>query len=267
MLSYAVVQERFETIDPEVLQSVLLEQGGLTRPDASRVARHEHGILWEHFTREQAEHVCQALRGRGVSVRCVPADQLPVLERPRTIRWLEVGEDALTIPGPLEQTIRIDWNCVFVISSGQVGEIIDKLVPRKPSDQAYMRRATPLVHYEHHRESKRVSVTDLIAVSEENRYLHLRLPAHEMAYGRIFPTATAEVHSSFQKYVELVEQLVARSTSAVISPHTRELLETRREPPSHAGRTASWASLDDLAFERYNRWLLQLVVFREEGGS
>ncbi|MCH7725770.1 MAG: hypothetical protein IH991_04715 [Planctomycetes bacterium] len=260
MSLYAVVQERFEKIDPERLLTVLREQGRLTRTDAARVARSEQGILWERFQFNEAQDVVGALASHDYAARVVPAESLPKLDKPRMVRWLEIGEDALRVPWTMHQeTIPVPWPCVFVISAGEVGEVTEKFVTtgvRFDANQGM------IPDREVERASRRVSVTDLIAIAEDGQYLHIRLPAKELVYDRILGPSE-RIQNSFQRYLAVLDELVARSSAAIVSPKTRRLLVDRKEK-YEAERSAAWSSLDKMAFEKYNRWLLQLVVFSEQ---
>lgn len=259
MVQFAVVQERFEKIDAECLAEILREHGGLTRTDAARVARREQGILWERFERDEAQRVVAALSAQDYATRAVPADSLPQLQKPRTVRWLEIGDDTVGVPwGIHQETISVPWPCVFVISAGDVGEVVEKIVPKSARYDPY--RGRTVKEEEVQRETRSVPVTDVIAVAEDGKYVHFRLASNDLAFDRILespPTTT-----SYQKYVDVVGELIARSTSAVVSPQTRRLVVERKEKYS-APRSADWAGIDQLAFEKYNRWLLQLVVFNE----
>lgn len=258
-MSYAVVQERFETIDPECLIKILREQGGMTRTDAARVARREQGILWERFEFQQAERVVAALAQHDYATRVVPVENIPKLHKPHSIHWVEFGDESLGIPlGLDQQVVSVLWTSVFVVSAGEVSEVVSKLVTTNVRYDS-QGEAVP-TDDEIQRESRLVPVTDLISIADDGQFLHVRLAANQLAYDRILGPQTGL--TAYQKYLAVVDELVARSTFAIISPKTRRMLVERKESYSTA-RHADWAALDQIAFEKYNRWMLQLVMFKE----
>jgi hypothetical protein len=261
MSQYAVVQQRFEKIDHEDLRAILVEQGKLTRPDAARTSRRAQGILWERFDEQQAEHVAAALAQRGYAVRVVPADKLPAPKRPRTVLWLDINEEGLGVPsGSTQSPFQVAWPNVFVISAGEIWEVTEKLVSKRVMYSSINRM--PQYEQEVQRSGHLIHVTDLLALSDDGQCLHVRLPAHELAYDRLLGTSDIPM-PLFQKYLEVLEKLVARSTAALVSPPTRRLLVERKE--RHEPSTSeSRPELDELHFENYNRWLLQLVIFKEQ---
>ena len=259
MSNYAVVQKRLEKIDPQVLQSILQEQGGMTHADAARVAYHEQGILWERFSRETAQQVANELIARDFAVRAVATASLPKLEKPRTVHWLKITDKAVQIPWTLNQdTVDIVWSSVFVICAGQVGRIIERMVEQR---QPFHEEEGPTVT-DVQRQSETVWIADFIGVTESGAYAHIRLPADEMSYDRILGP-TDDVKSSFQKFLTVLDALVTHSRSAIVSPQTRRLLVDRKLKPE-LPRSEAWASLQERELQNHKRWLLQLAIFREQ---
>ena len=260
MTNYAVVQARFEKIDAEHLQSVLSEHGGLTRPDASRVANRVEGILWERFDRETAERVVAALADYGYKTRAIPVDTLPSLEKPRTIRWLQMTERGMEVPWTLDQeTVFVPWTNLFVISAGEIGKHTSQVVTRRK-----------LVHaeYEHPLEERVESrarlerVVDVIAVDEQGAYIHLRMPEEDLVYRRILGEDQG-VAAPHRKFKVFLRQLIEHASAAVVSPRTRRLLVDSK-PRDTTVKDVEYASAQTAAFEHYNRWLLQLVMLNEQ---
>ena len=259
MTKYAVVQDKLESIEFDHLKQVLIEHGGMVHADAARAAKKLRGILSERLSINQAAAVCNALKQLNYSVRVLPADKLPELKKARVTRWLEMHDDHLAIPrgttGVIEKVL---WPNVFIINSGQVAETkerdsfvfdTDALDPSFADD------------VETHKYSQFVHVTELIALSSNGGLLHVRLPAQGMNYGRVLGPDL--IHQGFfDKYLTMLDRLVAQSTVALVSPETRELLKERKQ--NYDVREGDFYEFtEERKFVQYTRWLLQLVLFRE----
>lgn len=261
MSAFAVVQTRFEKIEPAVLRAALIESGGVLAADAGLQSRRVQGILGEQFTAEQAQQVAAQLAAQGHAVRVLPSESLPRLEKPRPVRWLTLGAEQVEIPwGHHGEMWPVLWSSVFVVSSGQIAKTKERREsvrkPRTSSRQRY-----PTIEEHVYQRSEYVHVTDLIAIAENGQVLNVRLPAREMAYKRIL--GPGPVRNSFAKYLELLSVLVERSNEAIIPPSTRKLLVERKER-YRTEEGGSRESSDELRFRAFNRWLLQLAILREQ---
>ncbi len=258
MNKYAVVQEKLEDIRPEVLQRILMDDVGMAKADATRIARKSRGILTDRVTLKQAAAICGGLKRHGYSVRAVPADKLMPRRRSRPAHWLEITDYYLGLPlGYLGDVHRISWPCVFVISAGQISELKEVRVERSIDDDWLDPSATVEVKTTR---SERTHVTDLIAVADSGESQQVRISWQGLNYERTLPSAVSA--QPFERYLLVLDELVRRSTSALVSPETRELLRVRKQGYSSTlGSTAAEAEARE--FADYNRWLLQLVMFAE----
>lgn len=259
MNRYAVVQTRFETIDAEVLRTVLVEQGGFVPVDAGRIARKVRGVLTDRLSFQQAAAVCQALTSNGYAVQAIPVTSLAPEGKARVVRWFEMDQQEVRIPwGYHGHVNRIPWPSVFVISAGQVSEV--KQHETEHVNRYGSTRTGTLVEHNTQRHSERIEVAELICVAESGAFHHVRFPYHEMNYQRIFGEPVAG--TSFERYLMLLDALVRQSTSALVSPETTRLLKERKQHyESSDGDFAHFA--EEKEFAAYNRWLLQLVLMSE----
>ena len=269
-MMWAIVQTRFEQIEPDELRDALVHHGGMTRVDAARAALHRRGILGETFSEAQASDVARALLKRGYQVQAVPADSLPELKRPRIVRWCEVTQDALHIPVDAHaNTTAVEWLSVFVLNADLMAQSkrnqTADYVPRSPSDERFSDVDSvddedyfdpPLysthLHYGY--------VMDLIAIDGSGRLMYARMPADELAYERVFPGRTRM--RRFERFLKLVELLVQRCEQAIIAPDTRKLL-FQRVDRSRVVTAEHRQYADENAFFHYDRWLMTLAI-REE---
>jgi hypothetical protein len=215
-------------------------------------------VLAERLSFEQAGAVCQILRSHQYAVRAVPVEKLPSPAKGRTLRWLEITDEHLGLPVGYQGDVqRVPWPCVFVISAGQVSEVKEQQVETVKPDYHHL----PVTEVQTRRRSERVHVAELYAVSTAGEFLHVRLPAHEMNYDRTLGRRPDAGY--FEKYLEVLDQLTARSAAALVSPETLALLRERRQNyESFDGD--SQELIDERQFSQYNRWLLTLVLLREE---
>lgn len=260
----AVIQTRFETVDPATLRDVLVTFGGATRTDAGQTARRARGILGERFTPDQARAVVAELTRHDYGVQVVPAESLPKLSAPRLVRWCEFTDQEFRVPdGYRGDVAAVTWSCVFVVSAGQIAELKTETTPHFPA-RTTVSQHTHAVHYEpavYRKESRYVHIVDVIGVDLEDRFHHVRLPAHELAYRRIL--GDRPPGRSFERFLEVVETLVVRSTNAVISPATRKLLVERNDQ-SRTVPGALGHMVEERTVRQYNRWLLMLVTLNEQ---
>ena len=262
MESFAVVQSRFETIPDEALIEVLIQCAGLTHADARRAMRRNHGILGDSFSRDQANAVQKKLTRLGFQVRVVLTDELPVLPEPRTIRWFEIDEEEMRIPeGIRGDTVPMPWKSVFVISIGQLVEVKQELVASRKSlthfDDDDFSGLTP----KYASKGKLVEVLDIIGIDEEERFRYLRLPSREINYARIMGEGTQL--NRYERFMVIVDFLVAHCQEAIVSPETRKAL-VHRNPDQRTFEGEGHDVTLEVSFRNYNRWLLTQAIHREQ---
>jgi hypothetical protein len=259
MERYAILQEKFEAIDPELLRTALIEQGGLVPVDAARIARKVRGVLTDRLSFQQAAAICQVLKSHGYAVRVLPVKSLVPEAKARVVRWFEMDDQQIRIPlGYHGQVNKIPWSSVFVISAGRVSEIKEH---RTEKVERYSSSRMGIVtEHETHRRSTTADVTELVCVAESGSFLHVRFPYNEMNYDRVFG---AQLNLSvFERYLAMVEALVSHGTSALVSPETTRLLQERKQ--HYETTDGDWAHYsEEKEFAAYNRWLLQLVLLSE----
>ena len=261
MTTFALIQTRFERIDPEDLCDALVSHGGMTHADASRSAHRDRGILGGGFSESQATAIVKELSIRGYEVGVVPANSLPHLGKPRIIHWCEFTDEALNIPEGLKgETTSIDWLSIRVINAGLVAEFEATATPEYlpgtlsvvgPRDSA--EKGSPA--WEQH--SHYLSVVDLIAMTETGRLIYLRLPAHELLYQRIIGDCVGM--QLFERFHKVLEQLIQRSTHAMVPPDARKML-VRRMGESHVLSSDLRHFAETHEFEQYDQWLLTMAL-------
>lgn len=259
MNRYAVVQEKFQTIDPDVLRAVLVEQAGMVTADATRIAHKLRGVLTDRLSLKQASAVRQALQFRGYAVRVIPAEKMIPEQKAKIVRWFEMDEQRIRLPlGYHGDCHDVPWRNVFVISAGRVSEIKEReteMVEYHP-----FRHGRVTVERKVQRQSESMYVTELICVAESGTFVHVRFPSREMNYKRVLG---GELNASlFEKYLAMLDALVARSTSALVSPETTRLLMERKEERETIDGDLTYYQ-EEKEFADYNRWLLQLVLWAE----
>ena len=89
---------------------------------------------------------------------------------------------------------------------------------------------------------------------------YLRMPSNELAYGRIMGEGTEL--SRFERFLVIVEFVIAHATEAVVSPETRKIL-VRREPSTLVVEGEGIHVIQEEALQIYNRWLLTQAIARE----
>lgn len=257
----ALVQTRFETIDPEILESVLTRATNLPRPEISRMARRERGILHENLPPVLATKIAEELTAAGVGASAVPAHELPPPSKPRGALWIEPDETGFGVPLDHRQVLeRIDWSGVFAIHADMLR---DRNAPAEKSPATARERAavtlvapTKLV--------ERFPNVDVIAVSAAGKLIHFRIAQSRFAPARM-PWIAAE-QSLLERFYQLLSLLVTRSTSAVISPAVRRMLHER--PDTTHKLADHWNDeQDDRKSTNYLRWLVWLAMHHERQTS
>ena len=257
---FALLQTRHERIEPAVLQEALVAGAGFPKPDAARAAHRCRGILAERLTHKQGEGARGSLARRQIDTMLVPAEQMMKLTPPVSVHWLQVDDAGLLVPADYYGNAEtVPWPNVYVISSGLIAKGIEE---RKPNDVTDCRPSQFVTEYRVERHTEQQHITEVLGLSAEGNLLHFRLHAHRLHKQQVpqgGPTVTV-----FEKYLLLLDDLVVRCQWAEISPETRLILAERREhPPEVPGRRPY--DFDEVSFDLYNRWLLQLVTLREKG--
>ena len=264
MTEFSVIQTRFEPLPHDVLVAVLTKQGGMTHPDATQAVRRNQGIIWEHFDRQHADAVCAELTALGYGAGVIESDDIPELQEPRNIRWFELDDEQIRIPqGIRGDTVPIDWHRLFVISLGQIAEVTKKPVPERPSISSSANPTAAIAHDTHPRYTKRssfVDVLDLIGIDESGCIHYLRLPSHELSYGRIMGEGTQLPR--FERFLVIVEYCVKHAPDAIVSPQTRKAL-VDRHPTEHESEGDGAQAIQDEVLQSRNRWLLLQAIRRE----
>jgi hypothetical protein len=261
MNCFAVIQTRFEHINPEVLREAFVSQAGMPHADASQAAHRDRGILGETFSESQAHAVADRLAERGYGVDVVPADSLPSLGKPRIIHWCELGEESLRVPQGLQgDTAAISWQSIRVVNAGLIAEF------EKTATPEYLPQTLSVVGPDNAAEenepvwqkhSHYLCVVDLIALDDNGCWIYLRLPAHQLSYRRILGDCAGM--QLLERFQTVLEALIERSTQAVISPDAERILRGRkRESKIATGDLRHFAEQHE--FDQYDQWLLVLAL-------
>lgn len=261
---FAVIQTRFERIDPECLRDVLFRDGGLARADASRVANRHRGIIGEKFTHGQATLIVQQLLGQGYQVCAVPSDSLPVLERPRVVRWCEMSDEALVIPeGIRGQTLAVAWPSIFVVNIGLINDARPSAAAEYSPGYGSIREPDDTTEYlapVYSNRSHYLQVVDLIAIDSGGRLVYIRLPSRKLEYHRILGNCAKM--QLFERFQKVVAMLVERSTEAIVAPATRKLI-VQRGDDSLKITCEHGQFAEERELHHHDRWLLTLAIRSE----
>lgn len=254
---FAVVQSKFERIEPETLENALTAGGKVPKADASRAARRNRGFLAQRQSRLAAEGIANQLLQAGHAVRVLPMSGLAELGRPVSITWLNIQDAALGIPlSSQELLLDVPWSSVFVINAGHLS-VLEQQAREVASVDG---RGRPTLETRTSHRSERYPAVEIVGVSLAGSLIYARLVSLRMQ-GAKMPGVPLQLPRHMQFFFVL-EWLVQRATAAFISPETRKMLADRQ-----ADRTRTEGALqfeaDERAFTDYTRWLLQLVMFRE----
>lgn len=254
---FAVVQTKFETIEPEALSAVLQAHVRWPRADIQRLARKSRGILGTTFTDAEARGVCQALTQAGHPVRALETAKLLQLPRPRSVGWLDVAESALGAPlgDKHEAAAIIPWSSVFVIHATtmatepeQVNPFDGGLVERNGARQAVQESIAELQ-----------PTLGLVGVAQTGVMIYVRLSLRRF-YRQQMPWipvgATRE-----QQFRTVLGELIARSPGATVSPEARKMVVL---PLQDVGRRTPTSQVlqDERTFQAEMNWLLQMLAFQ-----
>jgi hypothetical protein len=232
--------------------------------DAATTSLKTRGILAERLTQVQAERCRASLAALGIDTIILPSERLVPWSRPLPVHWLGVSEGGLFVPTDFYGGgATVPWPSVFVVSSGLV---LTEIEERKAADvvEYYGNRQVATTEWKTIRKEQPQHVTEILGVSDAGQTMHVRLNAKRLHAQQVPHGGPAA--PSFQKYLLLVEDVVAKATLAKISPQTREILVERREVPRDVDGKKSY-SFDERSFGAYNRWLFQMVILEERGQS
>lgn len=254
---FAVVQAKFERIEPELLEQALIAGGRIPKADASRAARRNRGFLAQRLARVQAEGIAKLLIGSGHAVRVLPMGQLADVGKPVSVTWLRIQPQSLGVPlGMQEVILEMPWTSVFVVNAGHLSVLEQKFREVEGIDV----RGRPVVETKTSSRSERHPAVEVLGVSASGSLVYLRLVSLRMQ-GNKMPGVPLDLPRHMQ-FFYVLEQLVQNATLAFISPETRKMLADRKADRSKTEGSLQFEA-DERAFTDYSRWLLQLVIFRE----
>jgi hypothetical protein len=261
---FALLQTRHESIDPAVLLEVFLRDGGMPKIDAARASQKARGILAERLTQAQAERCRANLVRHGIVTTVLPAEQLVLLSRPILVHWIGVSNDGLFVPTDYYGGgDTVPWASVFVISSGLVRTEIEERTPTEVVEY-YGNRHVTTTEWKTVRKEQPQHVTEILGLSEVGQTMHFRLNAKRL-HAQQVPHGGPSA-ANFQKYLLLLDDIVAGATQAKVSPETRQILAERREVPREVDGKKDYV-FDERSFGNYNRWLFQLFMLEERGAA
>jgi hypothetical protein len=256
----ALVQTRFEPVDPEVIDRTLTRLTKFPRAEIMRIAKRERGILCEHFPPQLADVVAQSFAAENVGVACVPASELPQLSKPRNALWIEPNEIGFGVPLDHRQVLEpINWLSVFVIHAELLADPHATSDLKPPSqDTAWGRMAT--VEPPKTKITQRFPNLDVVAIADSGKLVYFRLAQSRFAPGRM-PWIKSE-QSLAEKFHQILRLLVERSPEAIVSPDARALMATQQGSQHSLANTGA-EERDERATANYMRWLLWLAMHRE----
>ena len=117
---YAILQRDAVAPTREQLRRAFQSLRRLTDSDAVYLAKDAFGVIVDGLSPQEAQRLKRALIREGVQVEAVSQDQLYPLPRPKRIRQLEIGSQALVAYDPIGRPISIEWPHVVVVAAGSV---------------------------------------------------------------------------------------------------------------------------------------------------
>ena len=261
---FALLQATHQPIDAAILRDVLMQDGGMARVDAVRASQKARGILSDRLTCEQAEACRRSLARHNIESLVLPAEKVAPQPRPPMVHWLGIGESGLFVPTDYYGAGGVvPWTSVFVVSSGLVLTVIEERVPTEVWE-GHSRDAISTTRWDTRRSEEPHHITEILGVSDAGEMMHFRLAAQRL-HAQHVPFG-GEGATRFQKYLLLLDQVVARVLAAEVSPQTRQILAERRERPREIEGKKAYL-FDERGFDAYNRWLLALFMQREQGAA
>lgn len=261
---FALLQSRHQRIDPAILRDVLMQEAAMPKVDAVRASQKARGILADRLTEAQAEACRASLARQQIETFVLPAEKVAAQPRPPMVHWLGIGDSGLFVPTDYHGSGGVvPWSSVFVISSGLVMTVVEERVPTEVWD-GYRRDGEMSTKWDSRRKEELHHITEILGLSDAGQLLHFRLAAQRL-HAQQVPQGGAAA-PRFQKYLLLLDDVVAGATQAEISPETRQILIERREKPREIEGKKGYV-FDERGYDAYNRWLLQLFMLREQGAS
>jgi hypothetical protein len=261
---FALLQTGHHRIDPATLRDALMQEAAMPRVDAVRTSQKARGILAERLTHKQAEACRARLAREQIETFVLPAEKVSPQPRPAMVHWIGIGASGLFVPTDYQGNgAVIPWSSVFVISSGLVMTVVEERVPTEVWE-GNSRDAVPTTKWESRKKEELHHITEILGLSDAGRMLHFRLAAQRLQAQQVPHGGAAATR--FQKYLLLLDDIVAGATQAEISPETRQILSERREKPREIEGKKGYV-FDERGYDVYNRWLLQLFMLREQGAS
>lgn len=255
---YALVQTRFQNIDPLQFTGILTRTLRWPKVDIQQAGRRSQGILGVRFTREEAEAIQRELAQHHFETAVLPAARLMQLAGQRCVAWLDVRPDGLGVPDDLitDDTTFVPWSSLVVLHAALVA------VPQEESaivEGVDLNRQAP--SYEFHRESFGVIQPQLalLGLSAAGQMVHVRLSLAKFFAARMPWLADAD--GPQEQFRRLLDRLSDSSSQAIQSPSVRELID---RPMYGVGERTPRSRVDrDLqAFQHQMNWLLQLLALR-----
>jgi hypothetical protein len=135
---------------------------------------------------------------------------------------------------------------------------------RKPHEvrQSNGHREVTVTEFRDERRTERRHLAEILGLSAEGKLHNFRLHAHRLHKQQVPQGGPAA--SQFEKYLLLLDDVVGHAPQAEVTPATRLILSERKEIPPETAKKRPY-DFEELSFELYNRWLLQLVMLRESG--
>ena len=256
----ALVQTRFETIDPVIFEQVLAQATALPRAEIMRIARRQRGILHERLPPDAAAEVVQRLTQHNVGVVAVPAASLPEISKPRNALWLEPDASGFGVPLDHRQIIeRIDWLSVFAIHADLLPDPQAK--PDKVAASLGSGAIAEAISNTGAKLTQRFPNVDVVGITDAGKLVHFRIAQTRFAPRRM-PWLAPDRPLS-HKFYELLRLLIEQSTAAIISPTARRMLLER--PSNTHTLSEQWLEeMDERAMGTYMRWLVWLAMHREQ---
>ena len=261
--AFALLQASHQPIDSAILRDVLIHDGGMAKVDAVRASQKARGMLSDRLTREQAEACRASLARCNIDTFVLPAEKIAPQPRPPLVHWLGIGDGGLFVPTDYHgDGIQIPWSCLFIVSSGLVATTVEERTPTDVVAASSSDHRTYVTEWKSTRKEELQHVADLLGVSNDGQMVHFRVAAQRL-HAQQVPLGGAAA-TRFQKYLLLLDQIVARASQAEVSPPTRQILAERREKPRETDGKKAYL-FDERSFDAYNRWLLALFMHREQG--
>jgi len=283
MSHYAVLQEAYEKLDPDILGPILADVLGMVRYDAMRMAREGRGILVEYLNESFAQELQTALRKQDIQTRIVPQKSVIQMGRPMSVRDIQLTTESLEIlEGYTGRPTSFCWNQVCVLSAGVIVEVQQKKVTKKKKirrrrsgmggiagfavggvigmaiGNALDRAARGGEISERKKQMLMNQIADLFIQVDTAEFRHFRLKARDLYYSKIL--GDHAVRDIFANFRLVLKGLSQHATKAVITPETMALAKGGSGVESEeSGSEVSPDFGEEMEFTQYNQWVLQVL--------